>query len=97
MTWRIAVALVGCALLALSNVDRARANPGRMLELFPNARPAQLRRTVVVPVVGFFLLVFGCAATQVFIGVWAFGVFAVLAVAATLPVLVHNGGVRRSS
>lgn len=97
MTWRIAVALVGCALLTLSNVDRVRANPGRLLELFPNARPAQLRRTVVVPMVGFFLLVFGCAASQVVIGVWAFGVFAVLVVAATVPVFLHNRGVRRSS
>ncbi|WP_111766914.1 hypothetical protein [Nakamurella deserti] len=97
MTWRIVAALVGCALLALSNVDRTRANPGRTLELFPNARPAQLRRTVVVPAVGFFLLVLGCAAMQVRIGVWAFGVFAVLSAAATLPVVIHNRRTRRSA
>ena len=95
MTWRIVVALVGCVLLALSNADRVRANPGRVLELFPNARPAQMRRTVIVPMVGFFLLIFGCASLQVIIGVWAFGVFAVLSVAATLPVLVHNRRLRR--
>lgn len=96
MAWRIAVALVGVALLVLSDLERVRANPGRLLELFPNSRPARPRRTVVVPAVGFFLLVLGCAAMQVLIGVWAFGVFGVLSVVATGPVLVHNRRVRRS-
>ncbi len=89
--------LAGTVLLALANVDRTRLNPDRVLDLLPNGRVAQVRRAPVLSALGVFLLIFGCAALQVTLGSWAFGLFAVTVAVATLPVIRHNRGVRRRS